>query len=121
MSNLADFKELCLDYADWWHQGILEKIDAVDCVQRHAELWGVVDEIGQDEVQRLIAEAFAPAAVTEPEPSPERAPPRRYSTRQSTIDAFNYVVGLGDAQRLADWLRNHPNDSAVLLQQVEAA
>ncbi|MCK1540652.1 hypothetical protein IVB12_01260 [Bradyrhizobium sp. 179] len=61
MSNVGAFEELCQDYVGWWLDGILEKTDAVDCAQRHAELWGVVDEIGQDEVQAIMSLAFSPA------------------------------------------------------------
>ncbi|MCP2125798.1 hypothetical protein [Bradyrhizobium ottawaense] len=148
MSNVAPFEELCRDYVGWWLDGILEKSDAVDCVQRHAELWGVVDEIGQDEVQRLMAEAFAPAEELPSDCAShllmqwELADPRDrwrwtgelppvqqaatidkpvYRTAQSTIDAFHYVLSLGDRERLAAWLLNHPDDAPAFFKSVEAA
>jgi hypothetical protein len=40
--------------------------------------------------------------------------PRPYRTPQSTIDAFSYVVSLGDSNRLARWLANHPADARHL-------
>ena len=58
IATLEEFQELGFDYVDWWRAGILVKTDAVDRVQRHAELWGMVDALGQDEVQRLMAGAF---------------------------------------------------------------
>lgn len=42
-------------------------------------------------------------------------------TPQATVDAFQYVVSLGDPDRLAAWLRNHPDDALVLLETLEAA
>ncbi|SDJ43803.1 hypothetical protein SAMN05216338_104968 [Bradyrhizobium sp. Rc2d] len=44
-----------------------------------------------------------------------------YRTPQSTIDAFKYLVSVGDQERLAVWLRNHPNDAASLFKFVKAA
>jgi hypothetical protein len=43
-----------------------------------------------------------------------KASPRPYSTPQSTIDAFWYVVSLGDADYLARWLADHPADAPYL-------
>jgi hypothetical protein len=37
-----------------------------------------------------------------------------YSAPQSTIDAFLFVAGLGDADYLARWLDQHPLDAPVL-------
>jgi hypothetical protein len=37
-----------------------------------------------------------------------------YRTPDSTIDAFKYVASLGDADRLARWLADHPADKAEL-------
>jgi hypothetical protein len=41
---------------------------------------------------------------------------RRDGPAQSTIDAFWYVVGLGDAERLDRWLERHPLDAPHLLE-----
>lgn len=46
-------------------------------------------------------------------------PQRR--TPQATVDAFQFVMGLGDPDRLTAWLRNHPDDATALLDTVEAA
>jgi hypothetical protein len=44
--------------------------------------------------------------------------PRPRATAQSTVDAFKFVVSLGDPERLATWLRNHPGDVPALLSEV---
>ena len=57
-ASLQDFRECATDYARFYRSGLLKKADAVDCAQRHAELWGVVDLYGQDAVQAEMALAF---------------------------------------------------------------
>lgn len=52
-----------------------------------------------------------PPNVVELRPSP-RSKPR---VPQSTTDAFNYVLGLGDPERLSAWLRDHSDVAADLL------
>jgi hypothetical protein len=51
-------------------------------------------------------------------PVPARPP---YRTPQATIDAFRYLVRLGDQQRLANWLKNHPADAPAFLKLLEQA
>jgi hypothetical protein len=53
--------------------------------------------------------------------SPERAPitaARPSRVPSSTVDAFKYVVSLGDPERLARWLRDHSDVAAALLKGV---
>jgi hypothetical protein len=50
-----------------------------------------------------------PKILTAPKPSP-----RPYSTPDSVIDAFWYVVGLNDPDRIKVWLANHPKDAPHL-------
>ena len=52
------FTALCWARAHLWRAGRLEGTDAVDVLQQWAVDHGVIERIGQDEVQRLIAEAF---------------------------------------------------------------
>jgi hypothetical protein len=42
-----------------------------------------------------------------------------YRTPQSTIDAFWYVVGLCNPERLKAWLGDHPQDASFLLKLLE--
>jgi hypothetical protein len=51
-------------------------------------------------------------------PAPAAAQPFR--TPQSTIDAFWYVVGLCNPERLTAWLDDHPQDASFLLKLLES-
>jgi hypothetical protein len=137
------FRECAADFAWFYRNGWLEKADAVDCAQRHAELWGAIDVCGQDTIQAEMAAAFTSAELddmstdcaaqilrrwemadprdrwkwTGEAPPPEivlaNAPPP-YCPPQATIDAFKYIVGLGDREDLARWLAQHPLDAGEL-------
>lgn len=148
MSVAEEFAECCVAQRWFVDEGWVEKPVAVDNLQSLAETAGYVDELGQDEVQRLLAVAFARAEdlptdyaatllmqweLADPRdrwrwtgefPPMQQAAPiaiERRRTPQATIDAFRYVVRLGDPARLATWLRNHPDDAATLLETLEAA
>ena len=140
------FRECAADYAWFYRNGWLEKADAVDCAQRHGELWGVANLYGQDAVQAEMAAAFTSAEPDEmstdcaaqilrrwemadprdrwiwtgeaPPRALSAAPlvnaPQPYCTPQATIDAFKYIVGLGDREHLARWLAQHPLDAPEL-------
>jgi hypothetical protein len=54
-----------------------------------------------------------------PEFPPADKPPPAYQTAASTIDAFRYLVGLDDPERLAAWLRDRPQDARFLLKLLE--
>lgn len=45
--------------------------------------------------------------------------PEPYRPAQSTVDAFWYVVGLDDPDRLKAWFANHPRDVPALLKLLE--
>ena len=54
------------------------------------------------------------------DPSQRQAPqgerkPRPYQPADATIDAFKFLVCLGDEARLAKWLRGHQSDAPHLL------
>jgi hypothetical protein len=114
--DIADFLECC-SYQLWFiEKGWITKQVAVDAMQFLADAAGYVDEVGQAEIQRLMAQAFAPAEIDPPPLAPaspdERARP--YRPPQATIDAFFYLVRQDDADRLTAWLSNHPRDAAHL-------
>ena len=47
--------------------------------------------------------------------------PRCFSPPQATIDAFKYVVSLGDADYLAKWLRDHSDVAPALLGEMRGS
>jgi hypothetical protein len=62
-SALAVFIARASARATLWQCGELTLHDAVDDLQAAAVRDGLVDHIGQDEVQRIIADAFARCTV----------------------------------------------------------
>lgn len=148
MSAADEFAKCCASHLRFLDERWVEKQVSVDILQIFAESAGYLDELGQDEVQRLMGEAFTPV---EDLPSDyasqllmqwELADPRdrwrwtgelppvqqasviarpRRRTPQATVDAFRFVVSLGDADHLAAWLRNHPEDAEALVETLEAA
>lgn len=148
MSSAEEFAESCARQRWFVDDGSVSLQVAADILQLFAESAGYVDELGQDEVQRIMAEAFMPAEdlpsdyvaqlvmqweLDDPrdrwkwtgelppvQQAAEIAMPT-YRTPQSTIDAFHFVMNTGDRERLAAWLRNHPDDLPLLFKLVEAA
>jgi hypothetical protein len=59
------FQALCWSRAHRYATGELDLPDAVDWLQAQATKLGLIAKIGQDEVQRLMAEAFAPVRTAE--------------------------------------------------------
>jgi hypothetical protein len=57
---LVVFLARCEARADLVANNMMQLRDAVDGLQLAAERTGLVDELGQDGVQRLMATAFAP-------------------------------------------------------------
>ncbi|MCP2210619.1 hypothetical protein [Bradyrhizobium diazoefficiens] len=148
MSAADEFAKCCASQRWFVDEGWVEKQVAVDILQFFAEAAGYLDELGQDEVQLLMAEAFAPIEALPSDYAAtlvmqwELADPRDrwrwtgelppvqkaaaierppYRTAQSTVDAFHFVMSLADPERLAAWLRNHSDDALVLLETLEAA
>jgi hypothetical protein len=133
------FAELCEHRAGLYAEGILTLHEAVDELQAFAVLSGLVEAIGQHAVQETMAfsgECDAGERVDydvghvaqilaqweaddakRPAPAP-RTEPRR-GVPQSTIDAFKFVVSLGDPDYLAKWLRDHSDVARALLDEVE--
>jgi hypothetical protein len=114
----------------WWKYQI-EIHEAVDPLQEFAEQSGLVDEIGQEAVQTVIAAPFkrlrAIAAAeearrdrlwTEHQAAIERemdaAGDSNSHTAKSTMDAFWYVLQQNDAEVLRKWLDDHPHDREYL-------
>jgi hypothetical protein len=139
LGDLEDFREACEAHAWFFQEGWISLHVAVDNLQRLAERWGLVDEIGQDEVQRVIAYVsvaeppqpseyevnYVARIITQWEaadgkraaPTPIRPEPRR-GVPKATVDAFKYVVSTGDPEYLARWLREHSDVARALASEV---
>src|SRR5215813_10076498 len=63
---VAAFELRCQARALLWHAAELELFEAVDKLWDDAQRDGLVDELGQDRVQQIIADAFAPYRASEP-------------------------------------------------------
>ncbi len=105
-----------------WALFPLELADVIDPLQGFAEQTSLVHAIGQDAVQEILANAFAPYRIIHsppeeiplaPEPTPAKRP---YRTPQATIDAFLHVLQLDDPEYLACWLADHKRDAPHLMQ-----
>lgn len=63
LGDVEDFVEACAQQAWFLDIAIIDLQTAVDNLQRLAELWGLIGEVGQDRVQAIMAAAFASACV----------------------------------------------------------
>jgi hypothetical protein len=105
-----------------WAESEIDTIPAaVDPLQEFAERCGLVAEIGQDAVQKILGLAFAPYRKNELKPTDHEEVQHcsdeigmRKSIPQSTIDAFRYVVKQNNPEQLRSWLaRRRPDELAV--------
>jgi hypothetical protein len=91
-----------------WAEGEIESIpEAVDPLQAFAVPSGLVAEIGQDSVQKVLSDAFAPYRKQESDARPDEIEQqtRRCPTPQITIEAIMYCVrerGLAALKELAN-------------------
>jgi hypothetical protein len=147
--SLDDFRECCAQQAWFYSDGLVPLQIAADNLQWLAERWDLISLYGQDAIQAEIALAFMPAPPSRPAdcaetiarqwesadprdrwrhtgeapplvPKPEAPAARGYRPPQATIDAFRYVARLGDADKLAAWLNQHPRDVPHLKKISEA-
>src|ERR1700693_1259084 len=66
LGDVDDFVECCDTDAWFVANGWISVLTAADNLQNLAERWGLIEEIGQDAVQVIMADAFAPREA-EPE------------------------------------------------------
>jgi hypothetical protein len=125
------FRERCEARALLFVHGQMSLHEAVDRLQAAAERGGLIDCIGQDEVQAVMSAAFAavrkptggkaPVAKRTGKDSKALEPQTsERSTPKSVIDAFWLLVGNNDPGRLKAWLRQHPADAPALFKLLEA-
>jgi hypothetical protein len=88
---------------------------AVDGLQQAAQTYGLVDDIGQGAVQKMMAEAFAKVPIAGQIEADfktladclETITWPRSGAARSTIMAAKYLVRLNDLPRLKSWLAKH--------------
>jgi hypothetical protein len=103
-ANLVEvFRARCWARAHLVASGDYKLQEAVDGLQAGAIKLNLINTIGQDRVQELMASAFAPIwqAV------PISADCVRYGPAVSSQQAAEYLVCLGDPKRLRAWLAEH--------------
>lgn len=101
---------------------LLDLQTAVDGLQEAAELTGLVKDLGQDAIQKMMAAAFAIVPRLPPtEPNPDqRNRPVTLEAAPSTLMAAEYLVRQNDAARLKAWLSKHTAaECAAILQHIE--
>ena len=104
---LEVFRARCDARAHLFVSGVIDLHEAVDELQASAERSGLVDLIGQDQVQAIMGAASAhrrwPAPDELPSEQNKVSPPQRgYRTPSSTIDSFWEVVRLDDPNSAQD-------------------
>ena len=98
-----------------WQAGELDLHAAIDELQAVAVR---VAELGQDEVQRLMVEAFAPLrAVLAPDLVPDLLPepPQVRRIPVSILWTAEHLVREGDPVRLRNWLLRHSREERVAI------
>jgi hypothetical protein len=70
----------------------------------------------QEEVAAILARMDA---MDGPSKVPQPAKPEPYRPAASTVDAFWYVVGLRNPERIKAWLHARPEDAPFLLKLLE--
>jgi hypothetical protein len=109
-SARAVFELRCWARARLYAEGEYSLHEAVDHLQADAEASGLVAAIGQDEVQRILGEAFAAVrpelevADVIPDALPETD---STNVARSTLDAAEYLVRENDPKRFETWLLKH--------------
>jgi hypothetical protein len=99
--------------------GELTLQDAVDGSQRAAEAYGLVAKLGQDAVQEIIAEAFAPFRDDMVPDLIEDGIPRT-GTAESTLAAAEYLLKQNDVPRWREWLAKHgETERADILKRIK--
>ena len=103
---VAAFELRCWARATLVREGEMAMQDAVDGLQADAMRNGVINQIGQDAVQSIMATAFSDVPcipdITEPESA--KAP---LGAARSTLDAAEFLVRQHDPASLKAWLARH--------------
>jgi hypothetical protein len=95
-----------------WQAGEFDLHHAVDELQAAAERDGLVEQLGQDGVQQIMAKAFTvvrehlPTSIV-PDELVEAEPAERGPVAVSTLMAAEHLVCEGHAERFRRWLGEH--------------
>jgi|RhiMetdeSRZDD1v2_1073273.scaffolds.fasta_scaffold451779_1 hypothetical protein len=105
------FRERCKARAILVEACALDLHTAVDGLQEAAVATGLVDEIGQDAVQKMMAHAFASLPIVLSGNSSDvllgNVGPTVSGAARSTLQAAEYLVRQNDPARLKAWLAKH--------------
>jgi hypothetical protein len=110
---LDAFTERAEACAYLWSIGEYELQKAVDVLQHDAMRDGLIDRIGQDGVQAILADAFRPYQESSDADPFERITnefdekPKHDAPAASTVEAFGYLVRQNDPVLLRAWLARH--------------
>jgi hypothetical protein len=111
-----------------WAAGEISLHDAVDELWADAVRDGLTAKLGVDEVQQLLADAFAPEREDLPQHADVVVPDelvidgeRIAAVPIATLKAGEYLLRLGDRERFAKWFDRHTaQERAAILQHLEA-
>jgi hypothetical protein len=119
---LEVFALRCECRAHLWAAGEYDLHAAVDTLQADAERDGLVDLLGQDEVQQILATAFGAVRSDEPEHVPDDAMPNDSDDSggggrlaRSTCDTAEFLVARNDAAQFEEWLGKHSEAERVAI------
>ncbi len=142
-TDSPEFRSRCAAAATAYALGKIALLDAVDALQDWAFTRGLLDEIGQDALQAIMAEAFGPVRYEQPlgdeyeglsstfarackladaeyARTKQVASPPACRLPESTIQAAEYLVRLNDRDRLRAWLIEHtPAERGLILRYFE--
>jgi hypothetical protein len=124
---LDAFSERASSRAFLWSINEFELHEAVDKLQHDAKRDGLINRIGQDAVQRILADAFRPyheasnADLFERIADERDEKPKHNALAASTIEAFKFVIRQNDPERLRAWLARHSPEECIALNKMLAA
>jgi hypothetical protein len=122
------FEARCQARAHLCIEGEMELHEAIDELQDYAVASGLLDQLGQDAIQRMLAEAFttvprldeAVKLIREITDFIETMPRTRSSVPTSTIQAARYLMKQGDPGALDAWLaQRSARECAAILQALK--
>lgn len=112
----AAFPALCWARAYHWSQGEHSLQEAVDWCQDWAVTRGLVEFIGQDAVQAIMAEAWLPwRAELDPQTFTPPPPKTTGELPASMIDAAEYLIRERDPARFKAWLLEHTREEQAAI------